>query len=42
MEIVAINKHSSKLKDLSVEMPNTPYSNTLATSSAETQNHSVR
>ncbi len=27
MEMVARNKHSSKLKDWSVEMPNAPYSN---------------
>jgi hypothetical protein len=25
--MIAINKHSSKLKNLSVEMPNAPYSN---------------
>jgi len=27
MKIIAINKHSIKLKDWSVEMPNAPYSN---------------
>jgi hypothetical protein len=25
--MIAINKHSSKLKNMSVEMPNAPYSN---------------
>jgi len=29
--MIAINKHSSKLKILSVEMPNAPYSNRCAT-----------
>ena len=27
MKVVAINEHSSKLKDWSVEMPNAQYSN---------------
>ena len=27
MKMIAINKHSSKMKDWSVEMPNAPYSN---------------
>jgi hypothetical protein len=27
MKMIAINKHRSKLKDWSVEMPNAPYSN---------------
>jgi hypothetical protein len=27
MKMIAINKHSSKLKVWSVEMPNAPYSN---------------
>ncbi len=27
MKMIAINKHSSKLKNWSVEMPNAPYSN---------------
>jgi hypothetical protein len=27
MNMIAINKHSSKLKNLSVEMPNAPYPN---------------
>jgi hypothetical protein len=26
MKMIAINKHSSKMKNWSVEMPNTPYS----------------
>ena len=26
MKVIAINKHSVKLKDWSVEMPNAPYS----------------
>jgi hypothetical protein len=31
MKMIAINKHSSKLKDSSVEMPNAPYLNRWAT-----------
>jgi hypothetical protein len=27
MNMIAINKHSSKLKNMSVEMPNAPYLN---------------
>jgi len=27
MNMIAIKKHCSKLKDMSVEMPNAPYSN---------------
>jgi len=27
MKMIAINKHSNKLKDWNVEMPNAPYSN---------------
>ncbi len=30
MKLIAINKHSSKLKNWSVEMPNAPYSNRCA------------
>ena len=26
MKVIALNKHSNKLKDWSVEMPNAPYS----------------
>jgi hypothetical protein len=31
MKMIAINKHSAKLKNWSVEMPNAPYSNRWAT-----------
>jgi hypothetical protein len=27
MKVIATNKHSSQLKNMSVEMPNAPYSN---------------
>jgi hypothetical protein len=30
MKVIAIKKHSSKLKDWSVETPNAPYSNRYA------------
>ena len=38
MRMVAINKHSSKLKNWSVDMPNAPYSNRCTTFEKNTEN----